>query len=251
MGDFRLASLFLVFGACAFQHGEPMQDPGGGGGSGSSSGGGGTPHSGITFDSRSGTMVTGGSVLSWDHTVGNTVTDGLLLVGASIEKQSGAEVSSITYAGQPLTRVQFAVGGEGVRTELWYLTAPPLGTATVEMTLSTDLMQDGAVGGGVSLAGVDPQTPIPTFAIGEASSGSPSTTITVQNDNAWVVDSTVIDTGDHPAAVTGSQLQRWNLAAGLSGLGSTIDGTTAGPHTMSWSGPSDNWAQVVAEIKPR
>jgi hypothetical protein len=196
-------------------------------------------------------MVTGGTLLSWDHTVGAGVTDGLLLVGASVEKQSQAVVTSITYAGQPLTRTQFAVGGEGVRAELWSLTAPPVGTATVVMTLSTALKEDGAVGGAVSLAGVDPTTPIPTTAVGEASSGSPATTITVQNDNAWVADVTVIDTGDHPAATDGSQLQRWNLAAGLSGLGSTLDGTSPGAHTMSWTSASDNWAQVVAEIKPR
>jgi hypothetical protein len=194
-------------------------------------------------------MVRDTAIASWDHTIGGDVTDGLLLVGASIEKQSGAVVSSITYAGQPLALARAATGGEGVRVELWYLTAPPPGTGQVVMTLSKSVTEDGAVAGAMSLSGVDLADPIPTTATGGATSGSPSTAIEVANENAWVVDVMMIDTGV-AATTSGGQLQRWNLAETIAGSASTLGASSRGMHTMSWTGLSDNWAQVVAEIKP-
>ncbi len=204
--------------------------------------------SAIAFDARSQAQITNAATLAWQHTVGD-VTNPILLVGASIEKQSAAIVSGITYDGRPLTLARAMTGGNGVRAELWYLIAPHVGTGTITITLSTAVGSDGAIGGAISLSGVNQATPISTTATGGRTSGSPSTSIDVARPDAWLVDVIMIDNGNAVTA-NAAQLRRWDAQQQICGAGSTLAVANVGSQTMSWSSSSDNWAHVIAEIDP-
>lgn len=202
--------------------------------------------------------VTNASTMTWQHTVGANLTGSLLVVGVSIEK-SGAAVEGITFAGIPMMHpaVYAAVGGSGARAELWYLIAPHAGNNSVVVTFSPAVGPDGAVAGAISLSGVDQTTPVPTtMTDGGTSATSPSTTISTASDNAWIVDVVMLDSSKKTLTASAGQTQRWNeetnpAANGILGAGSTRPTTAHGTYTMSWTPSStDNWAQVVAEIKP-
>lgn len=200
------------------------------------------PAQALAFDAASQGAVTNGSAMTWAHTVGTT---GLLLVGVSIEKQSGAIVSRITYGGVALIRVANVAGGGGIKAELWSLAAPELGSHDVAVTLSAAVGGDGAIGGAISFAGAHPT--IGATATGGDTTGSPSTPLVAATAGDWIVDVIAIDNGK-TATAGGAQVTRWDQRQGIGGFGSTLDPTAS--HVMSWSTSSDNWAQVVAEIDP-
>jgi len=223
----------------------PLGD-GGGSGSGSDSGSG---SASIAFDAQSAASATNATSLTWTHAVGSNLSEALLIVGVSLEKQSGATVTAITFAGLAMKKAGASVGGNGVGAELWYLVAPPAGTNAVVATLSAQVGTDGVVAGAISLAGVDQTTPIRTTAISGAISGSPSTPIPVAVPGAWLVDVVVIDNGSTTSPAPAQQM-RWSRLQGIGGAGSTLATPSTGTATMSWSTTSDNWAQVVVEIAP-
>jgi hypothetical protein len=206
-----------------------------------------TGATGIVFDAHSQAAVTDERSLTWRHTVG-TSDRAALFVGASIEKD-GAVAEAITYGGIALTRSTVVVGGEGVRAELWYLSQPPVGEADVIVTFSNQLGTDGSVCGAISFGGVDVSAPIESLATNGDTSGSPSTTITTGDDGAWLFDVVIIDNGDSVTAM-GSQLARWGEGHEIAGSGSTLQSVAPGPHEMRWASTSDNWAQIVAAVRP-
>jgi hypothetical protein len=215
------------------------------------------PQAVIVFDAASNATVTNLSTMTWQHTVGANLTGSLLVVGVSIEK-SGAAVQSITFAAAPMAKAAVSVGGSNTRAELWYLIAPQPGTHPVVVTFSPAVGSDGAVAGAVSLAGVDQSTPVPTTMTGGGTSATnPSTAISTANNNAWIIDVVMLDSSMKMVTATTGQMQRWNQATnpgsnGVTGAGSTRATTARGAYTMSWfpNPSSDNWAEVVAEIKP-
>jgi hypothetical protein len=88
------------------------------------------------------------SNLSWPHTVG-AGTDRFLLVGVSIRDLDPPDsVSTITYAGQSLTKIGRKSFNRDASVEMWYLKNPPTGTGSVVVTLTGIA---GIVGGGNQL----------------------------------------------------------------------------------------------------
>jgi hypothetical protein len=189
-----------------------------------------------------------GTTLTWPHTVGPTA-DVLLVVGVSIEKQSGAEVASISYAGAHLTRAASMVGGGGVRAELWYLPQAETGSHAIAVTLTTAATQDGVSAGAISLGGATSAAPVAATAMAGATSGSPATTVADAPAGAWVIDAITVDNGS-AATPGGGQVERWSEQQGMSGFGSTVVMTAAGASTMTWVTTQDNWAQVAAAFVP-
>ena len=215
----------------------------------SSSGGGGAT---IALDATSNSVSGLGAVssYSWAHTVGTGLSNSILIVGATVEKSSGFEASTVTYNGVSLTKkVGVGTGTAQLKASLWYLLNPPSGAHTVQVTLSGTVGTDGAAGGAVSLSGVDQTTPMPTTN-SKAGTGTPSQSITTVNANSWTVHAMSFDSSSTKTTTGTGQTRRWALAAGgMSGQGSTLATTTAGSYTMSWSG-SDNYAVAIAEVNP-
>jgi hypothetical protein len=182
--------------------------------------------------------------------VGVGLTNSILLVGVSIPTGSGAvDASSVTFDGLPLTkRVGAGASGQN-EASIWYLLNPPSGTHTILVTLSGTTSGKGPSAGAISLSHVDQASPLPTTA-GNYGVGMPSLSITTQYANSWTVDSLAYDSGSGEGAPTGiGETQRWGVCAvDACSYGSSIATTTVGPYAMKWP-QSDNWAQVIVEVK--
>jgi hypothetical protein len=195
------------------------------------------------------------SSFTWSHTVSSS-SNRLLLVGISMSQFSGATtVSSVTYSGQALTLVTTATEAGDIRAEMWRLTAPPVGTANVVITLSDS---ERAICGATSWANVDQTTPLgpaaSTSGITTSGGGNqPSLSVSSAN-NQFVQDVLAVDSTNAVTAGSG-QTQVWSQSSSGSvttvrGASSTESGSSS--TTMSWTGVpvSTSWAIVAAPIMP-
>ncbi|WP_144289914.1 vanadium-dependent haloperoxidase [Ideonella sp. A 288] len=146
--------------------------------------------------------------VSWTHTVG-TQNDRLLLVGISLQYYNNT-VNSVSYAGRALSRLGYAYNNN-TRAELWYLKAPPAGTATVSANLS---YWDDAVGGAMNIIGAHQTTPFGTLRWNTGSTSQAC--LTLANESAPLVASVLAASGD---------------AGGVS--------TATSGHSMAWNGLSE------------
>lgn len=208
--------------------------------------GGGAP---IAVDRVSNRRENSRSDISWNHQVGGV--DRLLVVGVSFRNPAQA-VTAVTYAGVSLVRAGGSVRNN-TRVELWYLSAPPTGNNTVQVTLDGTT---AVVAGAVSLTGVDQAFPISASAFNAGTSNNASVTITPNADGAWVVD--VLSKANNDAATESpAQDPLWDVATGgggvrIRGAGSAL--TLISPVTpvaMSWSlGSSQDWAIGAVAVRP-
>jgi hypothetical protein len=177
-----------------------------------------------------------------------------VLVFAFGGKLGSESISSVTYAGQQLTRLA-ARGQRTARAELWYLVNPPVGTANLAWA-KTGAAQN--LTWGVSVySGVSQTTPFKTAAQngGELAPAAGAKTVTVASAAGEVVVSAIglnggaVTSGPTPAA---GQTARWsrNQSTTQGGSSSTPGAvsTTVG-WTPAGSGGVD-WALVAAPLKP-
>jgi uncharacterized repeat protein (TIGR01451 family) len=189
------------------------------------------------------------SSLAWSHTIGSG-SNGILIVGVS-NRRSNRTVTNVTYGGQSLTRIGIQVsGGNTSRLEMWYLLAPPQGTAllTVNLSGNTDV-----IGGAVSYFGVDQLAPMGTFS-STGGTGS-SATVTITSAIGELVVGAIAAPGTAQSLTPGSgQISNWNVGTGTSGAnergaGSSQDGASS--VMMSWGlGASADWAIGAVSLRP-
>ncbi len=206
----------------------------------------------IAFDAASNSgYQTAQSSYSWSHTC--TGLERYLIVGISMLSVLGSSVSSITYAGLPLSLIGVRSSAAGaVRVEIWGLIAPALGSNTIAVTLSAAL---DSVGGAASFVGVHQVSPTEGFNSASATNvGAADATVDVTTvaDNDLAID--VLATDDTAVSVGAGQTSRWNVTGTLgSGAGST-EGlkTPAGVVTLSWTGvgAAATWSIVGVALRP-
>ena len=196
--------------------------------------------SGISFDDYSTTSSSWQTSTSFSHTIGSG-SNRLLVVGVSIEHNaSGPTVSSITYNGQPLTKID----SRGIttdyygRAELWYSLEASLPSAgTYNIVVNTPTAPEELIAGAVSWDGLAQQAP---EAKGESSAGSQdtiSTSITTLTDGALLVDA--VHSGmEYGFTPDSGQTERYDVTGGAvtSRLAaSTKEVAVAGSTTMGWT----------------
>jgi hypothetical protein len=180
-----------------------------------------------------------------------TAGDGLLLVGISCG--NGASVLGVTYGGQPLKR-RLAQNGPGSqnRIEIWYLLAPPSGTATVVATLSNASHE---VHGSVSFAGVNQSRPFGESASASGQSTTASLNVPDTSSDQVVFSVIAANEGANPIIVTGGQTAEWNNGSGTTssdilGAASTAPGNESGvPFTYALA-TSQPWALGAVALQP-
>lgn len=200
-----------------------------------------------------------GSSLSWSHTV-EAGANRLLIVGVSWRSDDGQTVSSVSYAGQPMTPVvdksqpAAATGATRVTVQIFRLIDPPVGTANVNVTLSA---ATGVVGGALALSGVNQTTPIEATASNSDRSTTPNVSVMTLTGNAWVVD-TVARFGAGTLTMTAAtnRSEAWNTKiTGKNQVGGAASyrGPISPPATvaMDWTWDANNhWAAAAVAVKP-
>jgi hypothetical protein len=189
-----------------------------------------------------------GTSLSWSHKVGSG-SGRLLIVGFSAYET--VSVDTITYGGTDLNWIGNCEDGTGnIHTEMWYLYAPPVGTATLRIVWdkSTTL-----AGGAVSFFGVESMTPLGNFACAEGKSALAAIDIPAAAGRL-ILDNVGVRADAVSLIADTSQVERWNISTGTTGgdawgAGSTKPG--AASVTMSWTITSnDEWAIGAVPIRP-
>jgi hypothetical protein len=189
--------------------------------------------------------------LTWSHTVSG-VANQVLIVGASysLTTDTSKVVTSVTYAGAPLTRAGFLANGTIVRAEIWFLLAPPAGTASVVVTLggATDI-----AAGSISVAGVDPDTGLGTFVSALGNSKTPNVVDPAIAGSSLVIDTMAIRGSAGATTVNAGQTSQWNLTTGaldanIRGTGSTETAPSSSV-TMGWVVVNSKpWADVAISL---
>ena len=182
--------------------------------------------------SSAATSSAGATTLAWSHTIGSG-SNRILIVGISTGHDTS--VSSVTYDGLALQLIG-SQGNPGNHThvEMWDLVAPPVGTASIVVTLgSSQTISAGAV----DFFGVDQSTPLGTFVSADATTATPSITVSSAPGNV-VINTVAVQPYQTLTAPGSGQTQLWNYSTGTSsnncvGGGSTAPG--AASVTMSWT----------------
>ncbi len=218
----------------------------------------------IAFDAVSSaeTVPAGGATsLTWSHTLGSG-QDPILVVGVSIRNNSSQQVSSVTYNGTALTKIDVVDNATYVRAELWYLpkaSLPAPGTYDVVVNMTATAR---FVAGAFSLFNVDPTTPLGTFA-SNTGSGNPTwaASVDVPSASGEIVVGTLAKQYDDPVKPEQGQHQadRWNhttndaSANNVLGVG-TLRGGEAPNASPYWAlGGTTNgqqWAIAGVSVKP-
>ena len=112
-----------------------------------------------------------GSSISFSHTIGTDDNRLLLVAVAGNNYETAYDITSVTFtpdggSALSLTEVGDAtVEGDGRRSEIWSLLAPPSGeTGVVEVIFNANI-DYGIVSSAVNFAGVDQATPLGTFPV--------------------------------------------------------------------------------------
>ena len=159
--------------------------------------------------------------VAWQHTV-PARSNRLLLVGVS--HQDGTDAASqVTYAGQALRLLGTQAGPSSRnRVEIWYLVAPPAGSANVVVSMSRE---NRLVAGAMSFTGVDPASPFGT--VRSAAADSASACVTLANAPAPLVVSVLAADGDALFSTPRSgQTLAWSASTGHDGHDSLSTGST-------------------------
>jgi len=210
----------------------------------------------ISFDAYSTATAAWSSSVSFSHTIGSG-SNRLLVVGISIEHSaSGPTVGSITYNGQPLTKID----SRGItsdyygRAELWYMLESGLPSAgTYNIVVNTPSSPEELIAGAISLNGVAQQAPEAKAESSADYVDTISSSITTLTDGAWLVDA--VHSGmEYGYTPNSGQTERYDRAGGAntSRLAcSTKELAVAGSTTMGWTQSGANrQAHEVAAFAP-
>ena len=210
----------------------------------------------ISFDAYSTATASWSTSVSFSHTIGSG-SNRLLVVGVSIEHSaSGPTVTSITYNGQGLTKID----SRGItndyygRAELWYsleANLPSAGTYTI--VVNTPSTPEELIAGAISLNGVTQQAPEAKAESSADYVDTISSSITTLTDGAWLVDA--VHSGmEYGYTPNSGQTERYDRAGGANTsrlASSTKEVAVAGSTTMGWTQSGANrQAQEVAAFAP-
>ena len=212
---------------------------------------------------------TGNTTISVSHATTTTGVNLLMIVSVSmnITNATATGVVGITYNGGTLSFIgAHNDAGSTRRVEMWYLLAPSTGTHNVRVTIDVPVAKTvGVVVGATTFTGVDQTVPLGSFVSGD---GASSTCAGLAGgcsslDVPSVVNGMILDTlatgGTQTVAVSGPQVQRWNVSSNnggastdppdVTGTGSSRTGAPDVPISETFSGDS-NWSLGAVSINP-
>lgn len=208
----------------------------------------------VTFDNKSSLSMHNFGTTS--RTLSHTTTsepNRILVVAYASEADQARHPSSMTYAGQALTKaIQVGLFDKA---ELWYLINPASGANTLSVTFGGSWGADDAGALMVSTYyGVDQVNPInATGTLISSGSGNKTINLTTTKAGCMLTDSfSSTSAADAISAGTGQTTlyDLENIGSGKTDAGSSYKAaSTAGSHSMYWSNNSD-CAYVALAIAP-
>jgi len=165
-----------------------------------------------------------------------------LFVGVSWGTGTGVTLSSVTFNGDPLTRLSSSlITNSTLNAEIFYMVAPDNATGDIVVTMSGATRV--TVAGAIALTGVDQTNPIGAkITNSNTSQSSITTNLTTTYSNSWILDvlGTAKSGATNPVTAGGTQSERWDqtdtyLTSVYGGAGSYESETTVGSKDMSWS----------------
>ncbi|MCK9371235.1 hypothetical protein M0R04_15085 [Candidatus Dojkabacteria bacterium] len=203
----------------------------------------------ITYDTNSQASTPNGSSLTWSHTV-NAGLNSILIVPFVYAENSLLSVSSVTYSGQALTQAkQFLNTPSAIQwvSNIYYLLAPPVGSANIIITLSGASDGIGAVG--LSAFGIA-QTDTVIGSGNETSVGSGtslSLNVTAPGVQSLIIDAFSVDAGSSGLTPGASQTEHGEVdTGGRLDMAASSKINTGGADTMAWSWTTAGTGIVIA-----
>jgi len=188
----------------------------------------------VAVDATSTSTGSGGSTLSWSHTVSGSNT--LLICSAHIS--SGSAVSTFRFNSVDLTlKSSHPSSASTYFVEMWYLIAPASGTHTVALTLSGGA--DNTVAGCTSFTGADQASPIGTASFNGVNDDVEDFPPTITVPSGGIAYDVVFFGNSSGACASstpgGSQTKRFDDCVGSAGFNATGASSTRGTSgTMNW-----------------
>ena len=200
-------------------------------------------------NSSSGAANNNQSSLSFTHTTG-AGNDRYMLVGISFRNDDNQTVTSVTYAGQNLSKINHA-SRDDARVELWQLISPPSGPGNVQISFSARTRGRGA--GAVTFTGVDQSTPFENYTTNNANSGIASVTVSSEADDLVFAAFAAEDQNASATTDASGMTSQWSYRRGggrpFAGAGATNNG--AASVFMAWDlRNSDHWVASGVSINP-
>ena len=176
----------------------------------------------ILIDTTVASASTAGGFTTFNFTVPVANNQNRMLVvglGGEVASLPYVSASSITYAGQSLSKIGLIAAGDAANaydvTELWYLIAPPVGSNILSTTFNT-VQPRGAVIGAISLYGVKQAPPDvigSSSRLGVNSATAYSSSITTTTPNSLVVDVISHAQSTNIFQPTASRIEAYDLTA--------------------------------------
>jgi hypothetical protein len=195
------------------------------------------------------TTQDGGTANSVSFSITPSGTDRALLIGVHLGSPGTRTVTSVVFNTSEnavfVDRIE-STGGN-VATEVWKLINPTATTANLVVSMS------GTSRFGVSVVlfnDADQTTFVDDVSKTTANSGTSISTDVTSNSNQWVFDFVTSRDGDGQNITAGAgQTDRANFVASVGSGGSSASAGVsqeagATTTTMSWTGPSDEWAHI-------
>jgi hypothetical protein len=188
------------------------------------------------------------NILVWNHTV-DPGDNRMLLVSVTKRSHGTYLLDSVSYAGLPLIKLSEVQAGPSdyPHAELWYLLSPPVGTATITVTLlsGTDVWQAC----GMDFTGINQIAPFGMPVTAAGTSGTPHVTVLAAKQNP-VIDVLAYYNGTADANTFPGQSLAWanSVDGSWKGAGSIKEGSAS--VTMEWNVPSGQWAQIAVALQP-
>lgn len=205
----------------------------------------------VLFDAAASSNTAGASVtsLSWSHTVG-TAADRVLLVFVD-RLANTVVINSVAYGGQLLSKIATvaSTGGINRRCDLYALTAPTSGLASVTVTTDT---ATALIVGSLSFSGVDQTNPLGSPIASAAGTAVASVSVAVTDAVAGedlIAGSISLRETTAPTPNV-NMTSRWSILEGtnLYGAGATLDPTASQTFSYSWA-TADQYALIAVAVK--
>jgi hypothetical protein len=166
------------------------------------------------------------------------------------------QISTITYNGISMVKVDTIAAGSDMYMELWQLKAPAVGANTVSINFVTSGVARRFRAIAVSYTATNQDTLVEASNKATGTDTAPSVSVTTLTADAMVVDGVGVDDFPdvEPLTVNGSQTQRanFNPTDGQLVVGSSEESkATPGAVSMDWTlGTGGDWVTIVAALKP-